>query len=359
MRKLIGIILSVLVIVPLEVLPANASFLSDCIYVSSAKFNKTSFETSYSVTLNSRCDSNTSRGLDYSGISFYADRSVINPIRATYYYNSWGVTQKFVIPSWDLARLAPGVHYPTLRIFTPKDYSNSTISLPSFTTNDPLSCISADLERVDSSFNPVKIEVGLKNICSDLSGSDFSGYRIQLLIPGYYSGTLEQSIYSLNTYFSTYSFQAWDLKAGFYIPSLEIIGSNSQRKTLSLDSFDIRGKSKVNSPNSSSTNTKSKKIYCSYAPGFEKQCEDWPSFTFDLCSPLQNSNFEQKISGKWVFLWKIKGTRDSEKCTDPKVPFYAIAQGESKITGVVQFRLVFQKNSKATNTIQPFTLKPS
>jgi hypothetical protein len=355
LKRILAVFICTLFLLPNQIAPANAAYLSDCLYVSSAKFINSSYETAYQVTLNSRCDSKTSEDLNYAGLSFYADDSVINAIRSTYYYNSWGNTIKFVIRSYDLERLGPGIHYPKLKIFVPKDYSNSSINLPSFTTEDPLSCISASAARANTSFNPARIDFDLKNDCSSLSSSAFSGLRVKLKISGYYLSLSEQSIYSLESYGKNFSFQVWDLKPGFYNLNVEVVDSRYQTRSISLGSLTVNGKNSSTSGRGSSS-SQNKKLVCSSASGFDKQCHEYPTFVFDICSSIQKASLYQKMNGSWVYLWKLDGITDIDICSDPEYPFYVKAEGESTIKSKTQFKMVFKKTSSVASFTQLFNL---
>lgn len=349
--KILGLVFLVLIG---TISSANAVSLADCISVSSGEFKKGTFETTYEVSIRNACGDTVKDQLNYSSISFYADSSVLNPeTQYIYYLQSYG--QDF---SFKLRNLKSGNFRPYLKISVPKDYSYRTVYLPGFSISDPLNCISLyDNKFINDRFNQT-LRITLKNTCSDISSSEFSGIQLSLSIPGYYQYINSQSVYSLANYGKDFDFNLQGIKSGTYYPVLEIRNSSYQTRKINLDSIYI-SIAPSPTPTKSSSNGSSGKYtqICSTSKEFDDQCAVFPSFSFDFCSSLQKGVLYEKVGTKWVFLWAISGTRDSSICSGSKYPYYIIAEGENRTGKKTDLKIVFTKTSKISSYSQLFTLR--
>lgn len=335
--------------------PANAASVADCVSVTSGQFKKSIFDTSYEITVRNACGDNVKELLNYTSLQFYAGSSVLNAETASILYlPSYG--QNF---TFRLRNLKPGNYSPYLKIWSPKDYSSRTVYLPGFSITDPLNCVSvSSSEFFNSKFDPM-LRVTVKNNCSDLDSSAFSGFQFSLNLPGYFSYLSSKSIYSLSSYGSSLDYSLRDIKSGSYSPTLEIRDSSYQTKRVSLGTFYVSSTPTpvpVPTRSSSSSNNFSITEVCAISKEFSDQCSDYPDFSFDLCSSLQKASLQEKVGTKWVFLWTVTGTRDPSICTDSKYPFYVLASGVNETRKKTDLRLVFSKTSKISSFTQNFTL---
>lgn len=334
---------------------ANAASVADCVSVTSGQFKKGLFETTYEITVRNACGDNFKDLLNYTSLSFYAGSSVLNPETASILYlQSYG--QNF---TFRLRNLKPGNYNPYLKIWSPKDYSSRTVYLPGFSITDPLSCVVvSDSEFINSKFDPM-LRISIKNNCSDLDSSSFSGFQYTLNLPGYYSYLSSKSIYSLSTYGSSLDFSLPGIKPGGYSPTLEIKDINYQTKKIYLNTFLVLSTTTpvpVPAKSTSSANSASLTQLCAISKEFADQCSDYPEFNFDLCSSLQKASLQEKVGAKWVFLWTVNGSKDPSICSDSKYPFYILASGENRTGKRTDMRLVFTKTTKISSFTQYFTL---
>jgi hypothetical protein len=334
---------------------ANAASIADCISVTSGQFKKSSYESTYEINVRNACGDSFKDLLNYTSLQFYAGSSVLNAESASILYlPSYG--QNF---TFRLRNLKPGTYSPYLKIWSPKDYSSRTVYLPGFSIADPLGCVTvSSSEFFNSKFDPM-LRVTVKNNCSDLDSSAFSGFQYNLNLPGYFPYLSSQSIYSLSSFGSSLDFSLRDIKPGSYSPTLEIRDSSYQTKRVNLGTFYVSSTptpAPVPTKTSVSGNSASLTQVCATSKEFSEQCSDYPNFSFDLCSSLQKASFQEKVGTKWVFLWTVTGTRDSSVCSDSKYPFYILASGEYKTRKKADLRLVFAKTSKISSYTQYFTL---
>lgn len=334
---------------------ANAASIADCIVVTSGQFKKGSYESTYEITVRNACGDSFKELLNYTSLSFYAGTSVRNPETDTIYYiQTYG--QSF---TFRLRDLKPGNYNPYLKIWSPKDYSSRTVYLPGFSILDPLNCVVvSDSDFLDSKFDPL-LRVTLKNNCPDLDSNAFSEFQYSLSLPGYYSYLSSKSIYSLSRFGSSLEFSLRDLKPGSYSPTIEIKSNNYETKRINLRTFYVSTKgtpTPVPTKSSVSRNSSLFTQVCALSKDFDEQCSEYPEFSFDLCSSLQKASLQEKVGGKWVFLWKVTGTKDSSTCPDSKFPFYILASGENSTGQKTYLRLVFVKTSKVASFTQNFTL---
>ncbi len=335
--------------------PANAASVADCISVTSGQFKKSIFDTTYEITVRNACGDNVKELLNYTSLSFYAGKSVLNPETETIFYlQSYG--QNF---TFKLRNLKPGSYSPYLKIWSPKDYSSRTVYLPGFSIADPLNCVSvSNSEFFNSKFDPI-LRVTVKNNCSDLDSNAFSGFQYSLNLPGYFPYLSSKSIYSLSSYGSSLDFSLRDIRSGSYSPTLEIRDSSYQTKRVSLGTFYVSSSPTpvpVPVKTSSSSSNASLTEVCAISKEFSDQCSDYPDFSFDLCSSLQKASLQEKVGTKWVFLWTVTGTRDASICSDSRYPFYVLASGVNETGKKTDLRLVFTKTSKISSFTQYFTL---
>ncbi len=328
---------------------AHAVGLADCLYVTDAQFTKSSFSTTYEVTLNTQCDSKTSEKLNWSGVTFYADKSVMNGSTETYYNSFFGTTLKFNLTSWEYSALNPGIQYPYLKIFTPSDYSYKTIYLPTFEVAEPMDCVSV----VSSGSKVLGIQttygVTLKNTCTSLGDREFSDLKFSISIPGYTGYVSSQTLYSMSRYGSTISFNLPGIQKGSYFPSLQILDSGWNTKILSLNSFFIQGSSQSGTGSTFLQN-------CISSPGITTQCAPHPNLTFDMCSSLKNGTLQEKVGIKWITLWKVSGTKDLSSC-DSKYPFLVSVSGQNSNKSSTSMRIVFTGTTSMTGYTQTLTMK--
>jgi len=334
---------------------AKAVSLADCVSVSSGQFKKGLFGSSYEVTVVNACGENAKELLNYTSLSFYAGSSVLNPETDTIFYlQSYG--QNF---SFKLRNLKPGKYSPYLKIWSPKDYSSRTVYLPGFSIADPLNCLTvSESEFLNSKFDPL-LRISVKNDCSDLESTAFSGFQFNLNLPGYFSYLSSKSLYSVSSYGTSLDFSLRDIKSGTYYPTLEIRDANYQTRKISLDVFYVSpNPTPVPAPTKPSVSGRSSSLtqVCSISKEFAEQCSDYPEFSLDFCSSLQKASLQEKVGTKWVFLWTVTGTRDSTSCSDSKYPFYIVASGENRTGNKTSMRLVFAKTSKISSYTQTFTL---
>ena len=365
MRALKGLILSVALV--LSSIPnTHAANIADCISVTNGQFKKGFFDTTYEITVRNACGDSFKELLNYTSLAFYAGSSVVNPERDTIYYlQTYG--QNF---TFRLRDLKPGNYSPYLKIWSPKDYSSRTVYLPGFSIIDPLNCVVvSNSEFFDTKFDPM-LRVTVKNDCSDLDSDAFSRFEFTLNLPGYYPYLSSKTIYSLSRYGSSLDFSLREIKAGSYSPTLEIKDSNYQTKRVNLGTFFVSSKATPTpTPTKSSVTptpiptkssvTKDSSSFtqvCAISKGFDEECSDYPEFTFDFCSSLQKASLQEKVGGKWVFLWKVTGTKDSSLCPESKYPFYIVASGENTSGQKTFMRLVFAKTSKIASFTQNFTI---
>lgn len=334
---------------------ANAASVADCISVTSGQFKNGLFGATYEITVRNSCGDNFKELLNYTSLSFYAGSSVLNPeTESIFYLQSYG--QNF---TFRLRNLKPGNYSPYLKIWSPKDYSSRTVYLPGFSITDPLTCVVvSDSEFFSSKFDPM-LRVTVKNNCSDLGSSDFSGFQYSLNLPGYFPYLSSQTVYSLSSYGSSLDFSLRDIKPGSYSPTLEIKDSNYQTRRVNLGTFFVSSSptpAPVPTKSSVSGNTSSLTQVCATSKEFVEQCSDYPDFSLDFCSSLQKASLQEKVGTKWVFLWTVTGTRDSSICSDSKYPYYIVASGENPTGKKTSMRLVFTKTSKISSYTQNFTL---
>jgi hypothetical protein len=334
---------------------ANAASVADCISITSGEFKKGSFETTYEITVRNACGDSVKDLLNYTSLSFYAGSSVLNPETASIFYlPTYG--QNF---TFRMRNLKAGKYSPYVKIYSPKDYSSRTVYLPGFSITNPLDCVRVtSSEFFNSKFDPL-LRVSLKNDCSDLDGNSFSGFQYTLDLPGYFSYLSSKSIYSLSSYGSSLDFSLRDIKPGSYSPSLLIKDSDYESKRVNLGSFFVSSKANpAPIPKKSSVSGRGASLtqVCATSKEFSEQCSDFPDFSFDFCSNLQNASLQEKVGSKWVFLWKVNGTKDSSICSDSKYPFHILATGENKTGTKSSLRLVFAKTSKLSSYTQNFNL---
>ena len=345
---------------------ANAASIADCVSVTSGQFKKSSYESTYEIMVRNTCGDSFKELLNYTSLSFYAGSSVRNPETDTIYYlQTYG--QNF---TFRLRDLKPGNYNPYLKIWSPKDYSSRTVYLPGFSIIDPLNCVVvSDSEFLDNKFDPM-LRVTVKNNCSDVDSNAFSGFQYSLNLPGYYPYLNSKSIYSLSRYGSSLDFSLREIRAGSYSPTLEIKDSNYQTKRVNLGTFYVSSTptptptptptkptpTPVPTKSSVTKNSSSLSQVCATSKEFDEECSDYPEFSFDFCSSLKNASLQEKVGGKWVFLWKVTGTKDPSVCPDSKYPFYILASGENSTGQNTFLRLVFTKTSKIASFTQNFTL---
>jgi len=334
---------------------ANAASIADCISVTSGQFKKGSYESTYEINVRNACGDSFKDLLNYTSLQFYAGSSVLNAESASILYlPSYG--QNF---TFRLRNLKPGTYSPYLKIWSPKDYSSRTVYLPGFSIADPLNCVSASSsEFFSSKFNPM-LRVTVKNNCSDLDSSTFSGFQYTLNLPGYFPYLSSQSVYSLSSFGSSLDFSLRDIKPGSYSPTLEIRDSSYQTKRVNLGTFYVSSTptpAPVPTKSSVSGNSSSLTQVCAKSKEFAEQCSDYPDFSLDFCSSLQKASLQEKVGTKWVFLWTVTGTRDSSICSDSKYPYYIVASGENPTGKKTSMRLVFTKTTKISSYTQNFTL---
>ena len=334
---------------------ANAASIADCISVTSGQFKKSSYESTYEITVRNACGDSFKDLLNYTSLQFYAGSSVLNPEMASILYlPSYG--QNF---TFRLGNLKPGTYSPYLKIWSPKDYSSRTVYLPGFSIADPLNCVSvSSSEFFSSKFDPM-LRVTVKNNCSDLDSSAFSRFQYNLNLPGYFPYLSSQSIYSLSSFGSSLDFSLRDIKPGSYSPTLEIRDSSYQTKRVNLGTFYVSSTptpAPVPTKSSVSGNSSSFTEVCAISKEFAEQCSDYPDFSIDFCSSLQKASLQEKVGTKWVFLWAVSGSRDSSICSDSKYPYYIVASGENPTGKKTSMRLVFTKTTKISSYTQNFTL---
>ena len=334
---------------------ANAASIADCISVTSGQFKKSSYESTYEITVRNACGDSFKDLLNYTSLQFYAGSSVVNAETASILYlPSYG--QNF---TFRLRNLKPGTYSPYLKIWSPKDYSSRTVYLPGFSIADPLNCVSvSSSEFFSSKFDPM-LRVTVKNNCSDLDSSAFSRFQYNLNLPGYFPYLSSQSIYSLSSFGSSLDFSLRDIKPGSYSPTLEIRDSSYQTKRVNLGTFYVSSTptpAPVPTKSSVSGNSSSFTEVCAISKEFAEQCSDYPDFSIDFCSSLQKASLQEKVGTKWVFLWAVSGSRDSSICSDSKYPYYIVASGENPTGKKTSMRLVFTKTTKISSYTQNFTL---
>ncbi len=334
---------------------ATAASIADCISVTGGQFKKGIFDTTYEVTLRNACGDNFKELLNYSSISFYAGSSVLNPETDTIFYlQTYGQNYTF-----KLRNLKPGRYSPFLKIWSPKDYSSRTVYLPGFSILDPLNCVSvSESEFINDKFDPI-LRITVRNNCADLESSAFSGFKFSLNLPGYSQYLSSRSLFIISDYGSSLDFSLPDIRAGSYSPTLEISDNNYQTKRIGLEVFYVTAApTPLPAPTKSSVKGKNGLFtqICATAKEFTPNCSDYPEFNFDLCSSLQKASLQEKVGSKWVFLWKVDGTKDSSVCSDARYPFYVLASGENKTGKKTELRLVFSKTSKVASYTQYFSL---
>ena len=334
---------------------ANAASVADCISVTSGQFKKSSFDTTYEITVRNACGDNVKESLNYTSLSFYAGSSVLNPETASIFYlQSYG--QNF---TFTLRNLKPGAYSPYLKIWSPKDYSSRTVYLPGFSITDPLGCVSvSDSEFFNSKFDPM-LRITVKNNCSDVDSNAFSGFQYSLNLPGYFPYLSSKSVYSLSSYGSSLEFSLREIKSGTYFPTLEIKDSNYKSKRVDLGTFNVSSapsQAPVPTKSKASGNNLSFTQVCATSKELSEQCSEYPEFTLDFCSSLQKASLQEKVGTKWIFLWTVSGTKDSSICSDSKYPYYIVASGENPSGKKTFMRLVFTKTTKISAYTQNFTL---
>jgi len=356
MKALKGLLLSI-ALLPSTMSSANAASIADCISVSNGQFKKSSYESTYEITVRNACGDSVKDSLNYTSLQFYAGSSVLNAESASILYlSSYG--QNF---TFRLRNLKPGTYSPYLKIWSPKDYSSRTVYLPGFSIEDPLNCVSvSSSEFLNSKFDPM-LRVTIKNICYDLTSSAFSGFKYSLNLPTYFGYLSSQSIYSLSSYGSSLDFSLKGIKSGSHSPTLEIRDSSYQTKRVNLGTFYVSSTptpAPVPVPTKSSVSGDSASFtqVCATSKEFSEQCSDYPDFSFDFCSSLQKASLQEMVAKKWVFLWTVTGTRDSSICSDSKYPYYVLASGQNKTGKKTSMRLVFTKTTKISSYTQNFTL---
>lgn len=331
---------------------AHSANLVDCLYVSKASFNNSSWSTSYKVTINSYCDDKTTDKLSWSSISFYPDKSILNGVSKTYYANSWGTTLEFTIPSWDYKRLKPGVQYPYLKIYSTADFTYKTISLPTFTVQDPMECVSISRSGASSIAGYVSYDLTLVNECSGLSDSAFDDLNYSISVPGYSAYISSKTLYSLSTYGSNLSFSLPGILQGTYFPTFQISDSNYNSRKITINSFTVQGRNLSSTGNSGGTALRN----CAYSSNIDTQCDSHPNFVFEMCSSLKSGTFQEKVGSKWVTLWKVTGDKDSSSC-DSKWPYFVSITGTNKSKTSTSMRIVYSGTSAQSGYTQLFTLK--
>jgi hypothetical protein len=352
MKRQVGCALVSIVSILLPILSpvtANAAGLADCLYVTNAKFTKSTFNTTYELTLNTQCDSKTSEKLNWSGVTFYADKNVLNGSTDTYYYSLFGSTLKFNLTSWEYSALKPGTQYPYLKIFSPSDYSYKTIYLPTFEVAEPMECVSVASSGSKVLGTQASYEVVLKNTCSSLGEREFSDLKFSISVPGYTGYVSSQTLYSLSKYGSTITFNLPGIQKGSYFPSLQILDTGWDTKNLSLNSFVIQGSGQSGTGSTLLQN-------CISSPGMSTQCAPHPNLTFDMCSSLKNGTLQEKVGTKWITLWKVSGAKDLSSC-DSKYPFFVSVSGQNSRTSSTSMRIVFAGTSSMTGYTQSLTMK--
>jgi len=354
MRALKALFLSIALAVS-TMSSANAASIADCISVTSRQFKKSSYESTYEITVRNASGDSFKDLLNYTSLQFYAGSSVLNAETASILYlPSYG--QNF---TFRLRNLKPGTYSPYLKIWSPKDYSSRTVYLPGFSVADPLNCVSvSNSEFFNSKFDPM-LRITVKNNCSDLDSSAFSGFQYTLNLPGYFPYLSSQSVFSLSSFGSSLDFSLRDIKPGSYSPTLEIRDSSYQTKRVNLGAFYVSSTptpAPVPTKSSVSRNSASLSNVCATSKEISEQCSDYPDFSFDFCSSLQKASLQEKVGTKWIFLWTVTGSRDSSICSDSKYPYYIVASGENPTGKKTSMRLVFTKTTKISSYTQNFTL---
>lgn len=336
-----------------SIVAANAAELIDCLYVSDASYKNSSWSTSYKVTINSYCDAKTTDQLSWSSITFYPDKSIRNGVSKTYYASSWGTTMEFSISSSVYKSLKPGVQSPYLKIYSTSDFTSKTISLPTFSVEDPLECVSVSKSGATSIVGYVSYDLTLKNECSELSDSAFNDLKYEITVPGYSGYISSKTLYSLSSYGSSLSFSLPGILKGTYFPSFEISDSNYNSRKISINSFTVQGSGQSSTGSSSRTGLQN----CSYSSNLDTQCDVHPNFIFEMCSSLKSGSLQEKIGTKWVSLWKVTGVKDFSSC-DTNWPYFVSVRGESPSKTSSTMRVLFSGTSSTKGFTQLFTLKP-
>jgi hypothetical protein len=335
---------------------ANSAYLADCIVATNANLRDSGFEKVYEVTLKNACGDTFKESLNYTGLSFYADYSTINPEQdSIFYLQTYGSTYTF-----KLRNLKSGSYRPYLKIFVPKDYSNKTINLPGFTIANPLDCIQLSSSQYNSDFFAKTLTIVLKNACSSLSSRDFSNLQLSLEIPGYFGYISSKTIFSLDSYGTDFRFELPDIKAGSYSPQLTVKDSNFNSRRFALATFQIVASPKPTPSPSSSVSkqpTARNSQLCAVARNFADLCSDFPNFLFELCSSLQNAQLQEKVGNSWINLWKVKGKKDSSRCSSSSNPYLVSVSGTNATNVNTALRLVFAKTSRTKSFTQVFSLE--
>jgi hypothetical protein len=332
--------------------PANSATLVDCLYVSQASFSNSSWSKTYKVTINSYCDSKTTDKLNWTSISFYPDKSILNGISQTYYANSWGTTMEFSISSWDYKRLKPGVQYPYLKIFSPSDFTYKTISLPTFLVQDPLECVSVSRSGASSIVGYVSYDLTLVNDCSGLGDGDFDDLKYSISIPGYSAYISSKTLYSLSSYGSNLSFSLPGILKGTYFPTLQISDGSYNSRKININSFTVQGSGQSSANNSGGTALRN----CIYSSNIDTQCDSHPNFIFEMCSSLKSGTLQEKVGTKWVTLWKVTGKKDLSSC-ESKWPYLVSITGTNNSKSSTSMRIIYSGTSALSGYTQLMTLK--
>lgn len=334
---------------------SRAANLADCIVVSSAGIKESFFEKVYEVTLKNICGESFKESLNYTGVSFYADYSTVNPEKDTIFYlQPYGSTYSF-----KLRDLKSGTYRPYLRLFVPKDYSNKTVNLPGFTIADPIECVGYLRDRFIAESFSKTLTITLKNLCPTLSSREFTNLQLQLDIPGYYGFISSKNVYILDTYGTDFQFELSDIKAGNYFPVLNVKDSNFKSKRISLSPiriFSTPAPTPLPSKTASGIPSESTSKLCSVTKNLKEQCMEAPNFKLEFCSSLKNGQLQEKVGNTWVDLWKIKGIRYSTSCRSTANPYLISVNGTSTTQNVTSLRIVFTKTKKVSSYIQKFEL---
>ncbi len=335
---------------------ANSAYLADCIVASNANLRDSGFEKVYEVTLRNACGDTFKEALNYTGLSFYADYSIVNPEQdSIFYLQSYGSTYKF-----KLRNLKSGNYRPYLKIFVPKDYSNKTINLPGFTIANPIDCIQLSNNQFNSDLFAKTLTVVLKNTCSSLTSRDFSDLQLSLEVPGYFGYISSKTIFGIDSYGTDFRFELPDIKPGSYSPQLIVKDSNFNSRKFTLSTFQIIASPKPTPSASNSVpkqSTANNSKICAVAKNFADQCSDFPNFLFELCSSLQNAKLQERVGNSWTNLWNVKGKKDSSRCSARTNPYLVKVSGTNSTYARTSLRLVFTKTSKINSFTQVFTLE--
>ena len=325
--KFRNLCLTLILCIPLIHAPnSNAVGFASCVSVSSAEVVKEFGDLVYSLKVKDLCD---------PGIRSY---------RLTLRSNSFlvsDVTNSYVILSgysktvnFSLKNYSPGDYSPTLEISSSGDFERRSISLPGFRIDSPVDC----LQVLRSSFDSPSVTYSLtvKNACESLDSYSFGNIYFELQgngISGRYSGG--QKLYSISEYGSQLNFRLSGISNGTYFPSLYIRDyTDSKSKSIQLTSFTVGKSSKSTSVGSSS------KQVCVSGKNYSKECFDFPSWKYEICSSSPSGKVQYQSGSNWIFGWNFKGVKNVDSC-ESTYPFLITINGTSKQSA--NLRLYFSK----------------